>query len=114
MQKPPVKAEDKIEENKPFHASSKMIGGLSDRGEMSEVRAWQLLGELLGLVLLVLGVEDHGPAVEADLLGVDDVAQQRHRVLAARVARAPAQHARQVVACDHGTFRLLRFLTIPP
>lgn len=52
----------------------------------------QLLGQLFRLVLLVLGVEDDGPAVQPDLLRVDDVAQQRQRVLAARVAGAPAEH----------------------
>lgn len=62
---------------------------------------WQLLGELLGLILLILRVEDDRPPVQADLLRLDNVTQQRQRVLAASVARAPAQHAGQIVPYYH-------------
>lgn len=43
-------------------------------------------------------MEDDGPAVQADLFGVDDVTQQWQRVLAAGVAGAPTKRAGQVVA----------------
>lgn len=45
----------------------------------------ELFRQFFRLVLLILGVEDDSPAVQADLLGVNDVAQQRQRVFAASV-----------------------------
>ena len=49
-------------------------------------------------LLVLVGMEHDRPPVQYDLLGLDDVAQQIDGVLGARVAGAPAQHARQIVA----------------
>lgn len=42
-------------------------------------------------------MEDNRPTVETNLICVDHVAQQRERILAARVTGAPTQHPRQII-----------------
>ena len=59
-------------------------------------------------LVLLLRVKDDGPAVEPDLLGVDHVAEEVQRVLAAGVARAPPEDAREVVARAEGHDRARR------
>lgn len=53
---------------------------------------------LASTVRLVFGMKDDGPAIETNLLGLDDVAQQIERIFATGVAGTPAQYARQIVA----------------
>lgn len=54
-----------------------------------------LAGGRLGALFFV---EDDGPAVEADLLGLDDVLENIEGIFLARIAATPAKDARQVVA----------------
>lgn len=57
------------------------------------------VGDRLTLVVsLILWMEDNSPAVQTNLLSIDDVPQEVEGILSACVAWAPAQHSSQVVS----------------
>lgn len=57
------------------------------------------VGDWLTLVIsLILGMEDDSPAVQTNLLSIDDVTQEVKGILSSCVAWAPAQHTSQVIS----------------